>query len=41
MLTEANYSYCGEHFIMYVIEESLCGMPETNIYVSSTSMKKN
>lgn len=36
-----NYAYCGEHFVMYIKVESLCGTPETNIilYVNHTSIK--
>ena len=31
MVTEGDYIYCGEHFIMYRIVESICCTPETNI----------
>ena len=38
-----NYTYYGEHFIVYVIVESLCCIPETNVglHVNYTSIKKN
>ena len=34
-----NYNYSGKYFIMYIIVESLCYTPETN--VNHTSIKKN
>ena len=38
----SNYTYPGDHFIMYINVESLCYTPETNItpYVSNISIKK-
>lgn len=35
-------TYCGEHFVMYMIVESLCRTSETNIilHVDHTSIKK-
>lgn len=43
MVTEGNYTYCDEHFIMFIIVDSLCCTPETNIllYVNYTSLLKN
>ena len=31
MVTDGNYTYYGEHFIMYVNVESLYYTPETNV----------
>lgn len=41
MTPDVNYTYQSEHFIMYIIIESLCYTPETNIilYVNNTSIK--
>ena len=41
MVTEGNYTYCSEHFVMYAIVESLCCTSETNIilYGTYTSIK--
>lgn len=40
MVTDGDYTYCGEHCIMYRIVESLCCTPEMNItlYVNYTSI---
>lgn len=42
MVTDGNYTYCGENFIMYVVVKSLCCPPEINIilYISYPSIKK-
>ena len=42
MVTDDNYTYNGEHCVMYKIVESLCCTPETNIilYVNYTSITK-
>lgn len=42
MLTDGNYTDCGEHFVMYIVVKSLCCGPETNIilYINYTSIKK-
>ena len=41
MGTDGNYSYHDEHFVMYIIVESLCCTPEMTIllYVNYTSVK--
>lgn len=43
MLTEGNYTYCGENLAMYIILGSLCCTPEANIklYINYISLKKN
>lgn len=42
MVTDSNYTSCGELFIMYVIVKSLYYTHETNVmlYVHYTSVKK-
>ena len=32
MVTDVSYPCSGEHSLMYIIAESLCGTHETNIY---------
>ena len=41
MVKNSNWTYCGDHFIMYKNVESLCHIPETNIilYVNSNNKK--
>ena len=40
MVTDGNYTYPGEQWVMYRIVESICCAPETNIilYVDYTSL---
>lgn len=33
MMADGNYTYHGEHFIVYRIVKSLCCTPKTNYYV--------
>lgn len=40
MLTDSNYTYYGEHLVMYVIVQSLGCTPETNI-VCQLHVNKN
>ena len=42
MLTDGNYTYCGEHYVMYRTIKSPCGRPETNVtlYVNHISVTK-
>ena len=42
MVTDANQTYCGDHFTIHTKIQSLCCTPETNImfYVNYTSIKK-
>ena len=42
MMTDGNYTYCGDHFVMFIIVKSLCCTPDTNIilHVNYTSMEK-
>lgn len=30
MITDGDYTYCGDHFVTYIIVESLCYIPATN-----------
>ena len=30
MMTDINWTYCGDHFAIYTNVESLCRTPETN-----------
>ena len=41
MVTDGNYTYCGEHWVMCRIVESLCGTPEINtaLYINSMGIK--
>lgn len=39
MVTDYDYNYDGEHFIMLIIVESLCCTPEINILYQYTSIK--
>lgn len=41
MATDCNYTSCHEHFVMYVIAESLYCIPEINIIISLIKNKKN
>lgn len=43
MVTDGNYTYCDELFIIYINDLSLCFITKTNtvlLYVSYTSLKK-
>ena len=42
MVTDGNYTYQGEHFIIYINVKSLCCTPETNIilYANCTKIEK-
>ena len=43
MVTDANQTYCDDHFAINTNIESLCGTPETNImlcYINFVSIKK-
>lgn len=38
---DSNYTYCGEHLVIYIIVKSLCYTPETNtLYINYVSVKK-
>lgn len=40
MVTNGDYPYCGEYWVMHGIVESTCCTPETNtLYVNFTWMK--
>lgn len=41
MVTDGNYSYCGDYFALYTNIESLCCTPETNNYISPSALKTN
>lgn len=40
-LEDGNYTYPGEHFVIYITVKSLCCIPETDItlYMSTTILK--
>ena len=41
MVIDDNYTYDGDHFVIYIIVESLCCTSENIIlYATSTSIKK-
>ena len=41
MVIDSDYTYPGEHWVIYIIAESICCTPVTNImYVNYTSIKK-
>ena len=39
MVTNGNYAYYGEHFVMYRIVKSLCCTPETNVVLYLTVLQ--
>ena len=42
MVMDVNWTYCGDHFVIYTSVEPLCCTPETNItlYVNFISIKR-
>lgn len=39
-LIDGNHTYCGEYLVKYIIVESLCFTPETNVVLYINDISK-